>query len=119
MKSIALVGGMNRLEHHYKDEATRFGVVLLVFNESGVQVDSGIRNSDAVVIFTNKVSHSLKIKAVKIAKARNIPVFYYNTCGIHALRGCLECLENGRAAECFAKEKGPDRGRGCSRKQSC
>ncbi len=94
MKSIALFGGLTRLESHYKAEAERFGVAVMLFNEPGTQVAFRMRNADAVVIFTNRVAHSLKIKAVKVAKLRKVPVFCFHTSGIHALRGCLECLES-------------------------
>ena len=99
MKSIALFGGLTRLESHYKAEAERFGVAVMLFNEPETQVAFRMRNADAVVIFTNRVAHSLKIKAVKVAKLRKVPVFCFHTSGIHALRGCLSAWRvkrNGR-----------------------
>jgi poly(3-hydroxyalkanoate) synthetase len=62
---IALIGGMDRLERHYIEEAERAGVDLRVFNKSEVNIGSKIRNVEAMVIFTNKVSHRVKAEAMK------------------------------------------------------
>ena len=89
---IALIGGMERLERHYLEEGERAGVDLRVFNSSEVNIGSKIRNVDAMVIFTNKVSHRVKAEAVKAAKANDIPVFMHHACGVCTLRECLNCL---------------------------
>ncbi|MBI3592389.1 MAG: DUF2325 domain-containing protein [Nitrospirae bacterium] len=93
---VALIGGMDRLERHYKDEAERFEIDLKVFTKSEADMASKIKNVDAVVIFTNKVSHGAKKEAMNIAKAKNIPVFMYHSCGICTLRDCLGCLRKER-----------------------
>jgi hypothetical protein len=89
---IALIGGMERLERHYTDAAERAGVDLRVFNRSEVNIGSKIRNVDAMVIFTNKVSHQVKAEAMKEAKANDIPVFMHHACGVCTLRECLNCV---------------------------
>ncbi|MFZ3207658.1 MAG: DUF2325 domain-containing protein [Geobacteraceae bacterium] len=86
---IALIGGMDRLERHYKEEAERAGVGLRVFNRSEANICSKIKNVDAMVIFTNKVSHQVKAEAMKAAKANDIPVFMHHACGVCTLRDCL------------------------------
>ena len=91
---VALIGGMDRLERHYRDEAEKFGIDLRVFTKPETEMSSKIRQVDAVVIFTNKVSHKAKREAVQIAKARNIPVFMHHSCGICTWRDCLTCLKN-------------------------
>jgi len=94
--SIALIGGMDRLESHYLQEAKKFDITLKVFNKSEVQIASKIKNMDALVIFTNKVSHRAKKEVMNAAKARNIPVLMYHSCGICTLRDCLSCLKNNK-----------------------
>ena len=89
---VALIGGMERLERHYLDEAGRLGIDMRVFNRSEANIGSKIRNVDAMVIFTNKVSHRVKTEAMKEAKAHDIPVFMHHACGICTLRDCLNCL---------------------------
>ncbi|MCM2357162.1 MAG: DUF2325 domain-containing protein [Geobacteraceae bacterium] len=89
---IALIGGMDRLEKHYLEEAERSGVSLRVFTRSEVNIGSKLKNMDAVVIFTNKVSHNVKKQAMTAAKANGIPVFMHHSCGVCTLRDCLNCL---------------------------
>ena len=90
---IALVGGMDRLKRHYINEARQFGVELKVFTKHKAGILSKIRNVDAIVIFTNKVSHTAKKEVVNVAKTKKIPVFMYHSCGICTLRDCLSCLK--------------------------
>ncbi len=90
---VALVGGMDRLERNYINEAEKMGIDLKVYTKSEIGIASKVRNVDAVVIFTNKVSHQLKKEVMNIAKAKNIPVFMYHSCGICTLRDCLSCLK--------------------------
>jgi hypothetical protein len=94
---VALIGGMDRLERHYINEAEKSGIDLRVFTKSEVNIGSKIRNADAVVILTNKVSHQVKREVMSVAKSRKIPVFMYHSCGICTLRNCLSCLKNEKA----------------------
>lgn len=89
---IALIGGMDRLERHYLEEAKQAGIDLRVFSSSVVNMTSKIRNFDAMVIFTNKISHRAKNEAVSAAKANGIPVFMHHSCGVCTFRECLKCL---------------------------
>jgi len=89
---IALFGGMDRLERQYLEEAAKLGIDLRVFTRSEARISSKIRKVDAMVIFTNKVSHQVKKQAVNMAKANDIPVFMHHSCGICTLRECLGCL---------------------------
>jgi ABC-type uncharacterized transport system substrate-binding protein len=90
---VAVIGGMDRLERHYRQEATQAGVELLVFNRSEANIGAKLKNVDALLIFTNKVSHRARREAVSVAKAQNIPVFQYHSCGVCTLRNCLNCIK--------------------------
>lgn len=85
-------GGMDRLERHYHDEAERHGIELEVFNRLKAGMPSKIGRVDAIVIFTNKISHRAKKAAVDTAKAKRIPVLMSHSCGVSALRGCFKNL---------------------------
>jgi hypothetical protein len=89
---IALLGGMDRLERHYIEEAGNVGINLKVISKQQNNIGSKIKNVDAMVIFTNKVSHNVKAKAMKEAKANGIPVYMHHSCGVCSLRECLNCL---------------------------
>ena len=90
---VALIGGMDRLERQYMDEAEKFGIDLKVFTKPEKGMTSKIKNVDVVVIFTNKVSHKAKKEVMNVAKAKDIPVFMYHSCGVCTLRDCLSCLK--------------------------
>ena len=90
---IALIGGMDRLERHYINEAERFGIDLKVFNKSEIGITPKIKNVDAVVIFTNKVSHRVMREAMNAAKTNDIPVYMYHSCGVCTLRDCFNCIK--------------------------
>ncbi len=90
---VALIGGMDRLERNYINVAEKFGIDLKVFTKSESGIASKVKNMDALVIFTNKVSHRAKKEVMNIARAKNIPVFMYHSCGICTLRDCLSCIK--------------------------
>lgn len=91
---VALIGGMERLERHYRHEAGRYGIDLKVFNTSQTGITSKLRNIDAVVIFTNKVSHRARKEALAAARSARVPVFQYHACGLCTLRECFNCLSS-------------------------
>ena len=91
--SITLIGGMDRLGEKYLKEAKNLGMELCIFSQSERNMVSKIKHSDAVVIFTNKVSHQARNEAFCAAKKQSIPVFMHHACGVCTLRECLNCLK--------------------------
>lgn len=90
---VALIGGMDRLERHYIDEAEKLGINLRVFTRAENNITAGVKHVDAVVIFTNKVSHRAKKDVINTARAKGIPILMYHSCGVCTLRDCLNCLK--------------------------
>lgn len=98
---IALIGGMDRLERHYIEEAERAGVDLRVFNKPVVDITAKLKRVDAMVIFTNKVSHRMKREAANAARAHEIPVYMHHACGICYAEGLSELSqEHGVSGRC-------------------
>ncbi len=95
--SIVLIGGMDRLAQHYRREAKKHGHRITIFSTETSRMSSSIQGADAVVLFTNKVSHQARNKAVDSAKKQGVPVYMYHSCGLCTLRNCFECL--GQAAD--------------------
>ncbi len=89
---VAVIGGMTRLERHYRDAAKRAGIELRIFNQSEVNLGAKLEHVDALLIFTNKVSHRARREALEAVKGRNIPVLMEHSCGVCTLRNCLRCL---------------------------
>lgn len=90
--SIVLVGGMDRLGSQYQKEAQKMGMQLQIFSQLEHNMGSRIKSADAVVIFTNMISHKARNTAVSMAKESGIPVFMHHACGVCSLRQCLKCL---------------------------
>jgi ABC-type sugar transport system substrate-binding protein len=82
---------MDRLEKHYLEAANQAGIDLEIFNTAPVNFAARLKKADAVVIFTNKVSHQARNEALQAAKARGIPVVMQHACGVCSLRNCLQC----------------------------
>jgi hypothetical protein len=92
--NIALIGGMQRMIKCYRAEAERHCVNLTVFNTAVVDIVPRIQNCDAVVIFTNMVSHRVRNIVMNIARSRNISVLMCHSCGVSSWRRFLGCLTN-------------------------
>ncbi len=90
---IAVIGGMDRLERYYINEADKFGIDLKVFNTCEIGIASKLKKADAVVIFTNKVSHRARKEVMSMVRSRNIPVYQYHSCGVCTLRDCFNCID--------------------------
>ena len=90
--SIILVGGMDRLGETYLEEAKKQGMSLRIFSQAEQNMSCKIKHADAVVIFTNKVSHQARDKAFTAAKKQSIPVFMHHACSVCTLREYLNCL---------------------------
>jgi ABC-type uncharacterized transport system substrate-binding protein len=92
---VALVGGIDRLQNHYRNEAAKLGVELRIFNKSETDLQAKLGKSEAVLLFTGKVSHQARLQVMGAAQSRNIPVYQSHNCGVCALRSCLSCVKVG------------------------
>jgi hypothetical protein len=98
---VALVGGMERLKGRYTQEARESGIKLKVYNKYECGLGSKLKGADAVVVFTNKVSHQAKRVVMKTARLHDIPVYVHHSCGVCSLRDCLNCLINNESNRRF------------------
>jgi hypothetical protein len=89
---IALIGGMDRLDKHYREAAQLAGINLLIYNRSQTNIGAKLKKADVLVIFTSMVSHRVKNEAMTAARTHGIPVLMSHACGVCALRNCLECI---------------------------
>jgi len=89
---ISLIGGIDRLDRHYREAAQKAGIDLSIYSQSEVNLSSKIKHADAIVMFTNKISHQARIQVMNMAKTKSIPVHMFHSCGVCTLRDCLNCL---------------------------
>lgn len=91
--SITLIGGMDRLKSEYIVAASSGGHSLKFLSRNERNFADKMGNPDAVIVFTNKVSHEARRKAQRLARARNIPLHFLHSCGLSTLRECLGLSE--------------------------
>jgi hypothetical protein len=89
---ISLIGGIDRLERHYLNEAKKLGIELKVYNRLEGNLIPKLRHSEAVILFTGKISHEARVQVMSVAHSCDIPVYMFHTCGVCTLRDCLNCL---------------------------
>jgi ABC-type uncharacterized transport system substrate-binding protein len=80
---------MDRLQKDYIAAAKENGHSLKCISRNERNFVDKIGNPDALIVFTNKVSHEAKRKAVQVARSRNIPLQMVHSCGVSSLRECL------------------------------
>ncbi|MBB5142896.1 DUF2325 domain-containing protein [Desulfovibrio intestinalis] len=86
---VTLIGGMDRLQKDYIAAAKENGHSLKCISRNERNFIEKIGNPDAMIVFTNKISHEAKRKAVHVARSRNIPLQMVHSCGVSSLRECL------------------------------
>ena len=86
---VTLIGGLDRLQKDYIAAAKENGHSLKCISRNERNFVDKIGNPDALIVFTNKVSHEAKRKAVQVARSRNIPLQMVHSCGVSSLRECL------------------------------
>ena len=86
---VTLIGGMDRLKQDYIAAARQGGATLKCISRNERNFMDNIGNPDAIIVFTNKVSHEAKRKALLHARSRNIPIHLVHSCGVSSLRDCL------------------------------
>ena len=87
---VTLIGGMDRLKSDYIAAARERGWSLRCISRNERNFAEKIGNPDALIVFTNKISHEAKRKAVQVARSKNIPLRMIHSCGVSSLRDCLD-----------------------------
>lgn len=86
---VTLIGGMDRLHCEYIAAAKKGGHSLKCIGRNEPNFIDKIGNPDKMIIFTNKISHEAKRKAIQHAKNKKIPVHMVHSCGVSSLKECL------------------------------
>ena len=90
--SIVLVGGHERMARKYCEIADQEGHSLKIFSKMPASFEKKIGTPDAIVIFTNEVSHKMVKIAQNKAKKLCIPVLKSHTGSGSSLRKVMACL---------------------------
>lgn len=86
---VTLIGGMDRLHPEYMAAAREGGHSLKCISRNECNFVDKLGNPDVLIVFTNKVSHEARRKAMRVARSRKIPIQLVHSCGVSSLRECL------------------------------
>lgn len=87
--SILLLGGHERMERIYKQQGKDKGFNMKVMCKIRSGFTKRIGNPDAIIIFTNTVSHKTVLAAENMAKKNNLTVIKSHTSSQFALHNIL------------------------------
>ena len=96
--TAVLVGGMDRLQPEYIEAAGKMGCRLSCVTRVRKEFESRLGSPNAVIIFTNKISHEAKHKAVQAAKSQGVQVILSHSCGLSSLKKCVGDIVRGKEA---------------------
>ncbi len=87
---VALIGGMDRLKREYQRTGSKYGAEIRHFERRCPYLEQKLGSVDAIIVFTDKVSHDARNIAVSKGRDAGIPVLLCHSCGVSSLRRCLE-----------------------------
>ena len=91
--SVVIVGGHDRMVQQYKQVCKAHRCKAKVFTKKAGNLGNQIGSPDAIIIFTNTVSHKTVNSASKEAKRSGIPVQYLKSSSGSALTALLESYD--------------------------
>lgn len=87
---IILIGGMDRLKADYMATGRAAGHEVKCIAKNERNFTAKIGNPDLILVFTNKISHEARDKAMRAAKSRGIPFEMIHSCGVSSLKEFLQ-----------------------------
>lgn len=95
--TVALIGGLDRLKNQYESLAEEHGIELRVYSKPKADLQGRISQVDAVVLFTNLVSHQSAREVRKLARSGNVSLICSHNSSLAAARRCF--LAAAKAAQ--------------------
>ena len=92
--SILLLGGHERMEDIYKQQGKKRGHKLKVMSKMKADFTKRIGSPEAIIIFTNTISHKMVISAENIAKKNEVAIIKCHTSSQNALQNILDDIDN-------------------------
>lgn len=91
--SIVLIGGHDRMSHRYKAMAEEKGHRIKVYTQMPARFSKTIGSPDAILFFTNTVSHKMVKAGITEAKKLKIPVLKSHSSSAVSLKNAIGILE--------------------------
>ena len=90
--TVALVGGLTRLESKYKEKGRSHNIDLRVFTEKKACDRCRIENADAVILLTDLVAHQNAKKVYELARKKDMCLVCSHRSSLSAVERCLSEL---------------------------
>lgn len=91
---IAVLGGIWSLGQRYRHEVEKQGHQCVHYNCYEAHLRAGLSGVDAIIMFTNTISHQASGIARQLARTGGVPLLCTTGSGVSALRQCLGSLAN-------------------------
>ena len=93
-----MIGGLKRLETHYRQEARKNDIDLRVLNQHSSCLKCKLAKADAVILFTNAVSHQAAKEVYKLAREKDVCLIRSHRSSVSAARLCFGQLRDEKDA---------------------
>ena len=90
--SIVIIGGHDRMVYQYKKICKQYNCKVKVFTQMSASLSKQIGTPDAIVLFTNTVSHKMVKCALTEAERGNVDVIRSHTSSGNALIEIIQPL---------------------------
>lgn len=84
-----IIGGMDRLKPDYMETCREAGHEVKCIATNERNFTGKIGNPDLILVFTNKISHGARDKAILVAKKKGIHLEMFHCCGVSSLKEFL------------------------------
>ncbi len=96
--TVAVVGGLDRLERHYTALAKEHDdLKIKVYSQLKPKMTEKIASADGVVLVTNVVSHNAAREVYRLARDKGLAVIPCHRASISAMRECVATLVSDAA----------------------
>ncbi len=94
MTRIIIAGGVKSLERQYKELSRQYGAKCKLFNRYVPDLAKRIRSANAVIVFTNEVSHKMSSNCSRICKKYSICIKRLSSSSMSKLEQALNEIKS-------------------------
>jgi hypothetical protein len=91
-RTVAVIGGITGLEPQYRRVLEERNFYSRIYNQNNNGLKGTAEGTDFIILFTATVSHSMALRARKIAHSSGIPLVTVKPSSVSALKKSLSAL---------------------------
>jgi len=93
--TVAIIGGLDRLNQHYSKLAEEENLDIKVFPRYSAGLCKKISQADGVILFTNLISHKAARHVYKLARENKINLVCSHNCSVSSVKECIAEIKKG------------------------